>query len=239
MPTGYPKSGTLFYWAGAPVASVLKVTYPKQTGPGKVDTTALSNTKETNIPNKLTGWSPGTVTCKTSPASIAAIQAIINANTIDDVEIRLTDGESIFVAAAWLSDIDLGGADGAADTTPEQFTFNYNITSADGTTDPVSVSATTGVWSDNCIGLSIRGGDFGLVVGGSPVQLVVDAVYPGGFTQVAPVASLTFASSVVGNATVGANTGIVTWVSNGGATTIRVHITAVPTIDISCVCTTA
>ena len=236
---GYPKAGTLFYWAGAPIASVLKITYPKQTGPGKTDTTTLASTKETNIPNKLTGWSPGSVTCLTSPASVTAIQTIINANTIDDVEIRLTDGESIFVAAAWLSDLDLGGAAGASDTTPEQFTFNFTPTSANGTTDPISVANTTGVWSDNCIGLSIRGGDFGLVVGGSPVQLIVDAIYPGGFSIVAPVASLSFVSGTPANATVGANTGIVTWISNGGATTITCAITAAPTIDTMCICTTA
>jgi hypothetical protein len=239
MPTGYAKPGTLIYVDGAPVGDVLSITYPKMSGPGMVDTTNLNATKRTKISNSVMGLDAGSIKIKNTPASVAAFQVYCEVGAMHDVEIRYTNGQSYYMTAAkgggaFFSDIDPGGASGADDTSVDAFTVAFNPS---GDWD---VSATAGTWYAGCTGLSINGGDFGLVVGGSPVQLAVYAIFaPTGFTMLAPVADLTFTSATPANCTVGANTGIVTWVSNGGATAIDVKITAAPTIDARCICTTA
>ena len=82
-------------------------------------------------------------------------------------------------------------------------------------------------WYDNLLGLSIQGGDFGLVHP-STKTILVYAVPTSGAAFLAPVGDLTFTSGTVGTATIGAHTGVVTTVATG-TTTLRVVITAIPT----------
>jgi hypothetical protein len=89
-------------------------------------------------------------------------------------------------------------------------------------------------WYDSVIALSIVGGDFTLA-NGLTRQLVVYAIPTSGAAFVPPVTGLTFASSVVGDATVSAS-GLVTWISDG-ETTIKASITAKSAIDANIVVT--
>lgn len=91
-------------------------------------------------------------------------------------------------------------------------------------------------WYSSVIGLSIEGGDFGITTGTSPKTLRVWAVPSSGAAFLPPVADLTFSSSDTGKATVGANTGVVTFVA-AGPTNIKVVISAKNTIEATAVCT--
>jgi hypothetical protein len=235
--TGYTNIGTLFYWAGAPVAAVKAIPqFPSSTGPGELDTTVLAPTDgwKTNIPDGVKGVSAFDVQLVTAPGGPAAMQAIIDAGTIDTMEIRLPNGRSISAATAWMYDLKLGGAAGASSPGCLEFTVTVHVS---GELLPDEVTA--GDWWDACIGLSIAGGDFDFVVGDSPLTLDVYAVYEGGFSVLAPVADLDFISETPANCTAGLHTGIITWVSNGGATVLTVCVTADPTLNATCICTTA
>ena len=88
-------------------------------------------------------------------------------------------------------------------------------------------------WYDDVIGLSIQGGDFGITSGTSPKTLAVWA-FPGTPGKAAfkpPVADLTFTSGTPGHMTVGAHTGVVTFVATG-TSLINVAITAKSSISI-------
>ena len=95
---------------------------------------------------------------------------------------------------------------------------------------------TSAHWYDDVIALSVAGGDFAITSGTSPKTLSVWAIpsTPGKTAFKPPVADLTFTSSATAHMTVGANTGIVTWVA-AGASTINVAITAKPSITTDAV----
>jgi hypothetical protein len=232
MPTGYTSVGTTFYWAGAPMAAVSKIpTFPAVTGPGQLDTTPLSAVWKTNIPDGLMGSSAFEVELITAVGGPAALQAIIAAKTIDTIEIRLTNGRSIKAATAWLSDLKLGGAAGASSPGCLLCTVTVNVS---GELKPDE--ATTGNWYDALIGLAPIPGDFGITAVTSPLTMDIRAVFPGGFSMVAPNADLDFTSSVPAKATAGLHTGIITFVA-AGDTVIQTALTTDPTINCSCTCT--
>jgi len=242
MPTGYTNIGTILKIDGAAVAAVSAMPDGLNvSGPGALDTTVLAPTGKfkTNIPDGVLGVEPFTVEVVAANGSMKTFTDYAVACALHDIQIDTPTGESFYMDAAhtgkgWISDVKLSGAAGASSPGCEKITFTIHPTGI-----PV-FAATAGAWYTGVTTLGIAGGDFGLVVGGSPVQLTVIATYgTSGFSIVAPVADLSFVSGTPANATVGANTGIVTWISNGGATTITCAITAAPTIDTMCICTTA
>lgn len=98
------------------------------------------------------------------------------------------------------------------------------------------------VWSDNIVALSIQGGDIAALPYTSTRQLVVWAIPSSGSAFQVPLTgtNITFASSVVGTATVSTNGGLVSGVAVNSSTPTYIHayITAKPTIDatITVVC---
>lgn len=88
-------------------------------------------------------------------------------------------------------------------------------------------------WYDNVYALAISGGDFALTAAGSPHTLAVYALAPGTAPFLPPVADLTFSSDTTAKATIGTNTGVVTWVASGGSSLLHVHVTAKTTIEDS------
>ncbi len=90
-------------------------------------------------------------------------------------------------------------------------------------------------WYSDLIALAIKDGDFTLAVAGTKT-LIVYAVHSDGSSEPAPVADLTFTSSVPGKATAGLHTGLCTGVSSG-TTIISVYPTAAPTFDAAVTCT--
>jgi hypothetical protein len=84
-------------------------------------------------------------------------------------------------------------------------------------------------WYDDVYALAISNADITLTHPATR-QLVVKALHESGSPSTPPMADLTFASSVVGKATVGAHTGLITTVATGD-TTISVAITAKPSVD--------
>lgn len=89
-------------------------------------------------------------------------------------------------------------------------------------------------WWDSVIALAITGGDFSLV---HPTtrQLSIRAIPSTGAAFTPPMADLTFASGTVGTATIDA-AGLITTVG-AGTSTIKVSITAAPTIDANLILT--
>jgi hypothetical protein len=94
---------------------------------------------------------------------------------------------------------------------------------------------TSANWYDNVIGIAIEGGDFALAKANTGSYVVVYAVPSVGLPFICPTTTtaMTFASSVTGAATIGANTGqILTMAgSTGGVTVIHAYITGKPTMD--------
>ena len=91
-------------------------------------------------------------------------------------------------------------------------------------------------WYDNVYALGISGGDFGLTSGTSPHTITVYALSTGSAPFIPPVADLTFSSDTTAKATIGAHTGVVTWIA-GGTSLLHVNITAKSTIEDSCTVT--
>jgi len=89
-------------------------------------------------------------------------------------------------------------------------------------------------WYDGISGIAIEGGDFSMAEG-STATLRVWAI-KGGTSFLVDNANLTFTSGSTANATVGANTGVVSAVAEGSSL-ISVVITAKPTIEASCTVT--
>jgi hypothetical protein len=88
-------------------------------------------------------------------------------------------------------------------------------------------------WYDNVYALAISGGDFALTAAGSPHTISVLALTPNSAPFIPPVADLTFSSDTTAKATVGTNTGVVTWVASGGTSLLHVHITSKATVEDS------
>lgn len=94
-------------------------------------------------------------------------------------------------------------------------------------------------WFDNVIGLAIADGDFTLAKGTSKTLQVYAVTRLGSF--LCDNKKLTFVSGTTDNATVGANTGVVTATQQAGTSLITAKITAVggndPKIEASCTVT--
>lgn len=88
-------------------------------------------------------------------------------------------------------------------------------------------------WYDNVYALAISGGDFALTSATSPRTISVLAIAPGTAPFIPPVADLTFSSGTTAKATIGTNTGVVSWVASGGTSLLHVYITAKSTIEDS------
>jgi hypothetical protein len=131
-------------------------------------------------------------------------------------------------------------ADGVA-STPISARALANTSITDASCDVTSYYAvikeiiTSANWYDNVIGIAIEGGDFALAKAATGSYVHVWAVPSSGMPFLCPTTttSMTFASSVTGAATIGANSGqILTMAgSTGGDTVIHAYITAKPTMD--------
>lgn len=91
-------------------------------------------------------------------------------------------------------------------------------------------------WYDGILALAFSGGDFGITAATSPKTPVVYAIPTSGAAFIPPVADLTFTSATPAVCTVGANTGVVSYVGNG-TTLLKVVITARNTIEGNAVVT--
>lgn len=91
-------------------------------------------------------------------------------------------------------------------------------------------------WYDNVSSLAFSGGDFGITAATSPKTPVVYAIPATGAAFIPPVADLTFTSATPAVCTVGANTGVVSYVGNG-TSLLKVVITAKNTIEANAVVT--
>jgi len=223
--TGYSPIGTILKIGGSPVAAVFDFT-PPAVSAGSLDTTTLNPTNKfkTSISDQLITIAPFDINVYASPSALATFQGYLAAGTQLDVEIDFTDGDGMYMNAANGGSCRISGIKPisykAGSTATDAFTLTLTPSGA------VVFQTATGHWYDSVDTITIAGGDFGITSPTSPKTLQAVAIVSGtGFSFYPPVADLTFTSGTPGKMTVGAHTGIVTWVATG-TSIITVDITA-------------
>jgi hypothetical protein len=217
MPSGYSTIGTVIKLAGTPFAVASEIKYP-EISTVVTDSTVLTSTWKTNIPSKLIEAKPFDVVGVTTPTALATMLALMVAGTAQAVEIDFTDGDALTFSAQ-ITALKPGGAAIGTPAT-EKFTMTLTPTGA------ITAAAATGFWYTPVDSITVAGGDFGITSGTSPKTLVPIAICSGsGFAFTPPTADLTWTSATTAKMTIGANTGIVTFVATG-TSIITVKITA-------------
>jgi hypothetical protein len=218
MTTGYTPIGTVIQFGGVPFALATDIKYP-EIHTTVLDDSVLSNTWKEKIPSKLIEGMPFDVTAKTTPTALATLLALQVAGTVQAVKIDFTDGDTMSFNAI-ITAIKPGQAVQGA-TLTERFVMTLTPSGT------IAIAPTTGFWYTPVDTIAVKGGDIAnFLVGASPLQMEAWATVAGsGFTFRAPDADLTWTSGTPAKATLGANTGILTWVA-AGATACDVKITA-------------
>jgi hypothetical protein len=218
--TGYTTIGTVLKIDTTPFAAAQSIGYPDMSV-GSLDTSPLKPTNgyKTYIPDKLIDVKAIDVQAITSVSALSTMQALLAGFAIHTFEIDFTDGDSMSFSG-FMTALKSGGASESSPAT-EKFTISLQPTGA-----VTFASGATGHWYDSVDTITVAGGDFGITAGTSPKTLTpVAIVSTSGFSFIPPTADLTWASATGAKMTIGANTGIVTWVATG-TSVISVLITA-------------
>jgi hypothetical protein len=220
---GYTTVGTVIQFGGVPFALAKEIKYP-EVHSGALDNTVLADTWKTKIASKLIEGMPFDVTAITTATALATLLALQVAGTVQATEIDFTSGDTMTFNAI-ITAIKPGGANVDSPLT-DKFTMTLTPTGI------IAIAPTTGFWYTPVDTIAVKGGDrTNFLVGASPEQLEAWATVAGsGFTFHAPDADLTWTSGTPAKATLGANTGILTWVA-AGATLCDVKITAKTTVN--------
>lgn len=220
---GFGPIGTVIQFGGVPFAVLTDIKFP-DINSGVLDDTVLSSTWKEKIPNKLVEGMPFDVTARTTATALATLLALQVAGTIQVTEIDFTSGDTMTFNSV-ITSIKPGAA-AQGDTLTQRFVMTLTPTGS------IAIAPTAGFWYTPVDTIAVKGGDRpNFLVGASPEQLEAWATVAGsGFTFHAPDADLTWTSATPAKATLGANTGILTWVA-AGATLCDVKITAKTTVN--------
>jgi len=232
---GFTTIGTILKLNSTPQALVTAIPKYPEISTTVLDTTVLNPSPawRTNIPSGLLDGGPFEVEVETAASALTAMLLIMTNKTIQNVEIDFTTGDML-TFTGWISKIAPGGAAGATSPNIEKFRITLEPTGA------ITAGTQSGFWYTPVDTLSIQGGDIAsFVVGASPKQMYAYALVAGsGFSFLAPNADLDWLSSVVGKATIGLHTGIMTWVS-AGATVITAKVTSKTAVNATATVTAA
>jgi hypothetical protein len=220
---GFTNIGTILKFGGVPQALVTAIPKYPEIVTTVMDTTVLNPSPawKTNIPSGLLDGGAFDVEIETGAAALAAIITIMTNKTIQAVELDFTTGDML-TFNGWISKLSPGGAAGANSPATEKFKITIEPTGA------IAAATQSGFWYTPCDSLAVAGGDIAsFVTGASPKQMYAYAMVGGsGFQFLAPNADLTWTSGTPGKCTLGANTGILTWVSAGGTSVCTVSATS-------------
>ena len=220
---GYTNIGTILKFGGVPQALVTAIPKYPEIVTTVLDTTVLNPSPlwKTKIPSGLLDGGAFDVEIETAATALAAMILIMTNKTIQTVEIDFTTGDML-TFSAWISKVSPGGAAGAGSPATEKFKITLEPTGQ------ITAAVQSGYWYTNADSLAVTGGDIAsFATGQSPKQLYAYALIGGsGFSFLAPNADLTWTSGTPAKCTLGANTGILTWVSSGGTSICTVAATA-------------
>ena len=232
---GFTTIGTILKFGGVPQALVTAIPKYPEISTGILDSTVLNPSPawKTNIPNGLLDGGPFDVEVETGASALAAMITIMTNKTLQTVDLEFTTGDKL-TFTAWVAKLAPGGAAGASSPNLEKFKITLEPTGA------ITAGTVSGYWYTPVDTLSIQGGDIpSFLVGASPKQMYAYAIVAGsGFSFLAPNADLDWLSSVVGKATIGLHTGIMTWVATG-ATVITAKVTSKTTVNATATVTAA
>jgi hypothetical protein len=203
-PTGYTTIGTILQIEGSPYAAAKSIGYP-DISLGSLDTTPLKPTNgyKTKIPDGLIDVKAIDVQAISSPAALANMLVMLEAQAILAFEIDFVDGDAM-TFDGFITAIKPGGANEGSPAT-EMFTISIQPTG-----EIEFPGAATGNWYDNVDGLAVVDGDFTLANGATKTLEVMAICSGSGFAFIAPNADLDFTSAAGDDASAGLHTGLIT-----------------------------